>query len=49
MSFRERAIEHGTREPVDLHDDQAPPDSGRAAAATESTDQAIEGALHTQK
>ena len=49
MSFRERAIEHGTREPVDLHDDQAPPDWLRAAAATESADQAIEGALHEQK
>ena len=47
--LRERAIEHGTREPVDLHDDQAPPDSLRAAAATESADQAIEGALHEQK
>ncbi len=47
--FRERAIEHGTREAVDLHDDQPPPDSLRAAAATESADQAIEGALYEQK
>jgi hypothetical protein len=49
VSFRERASEHGTREPVDLHDDQAPPESLRAAAAPESTDQAIEGALYEEK
>jgi hypothetical protein len=49
VSFREGAIEHGTRETVDLHDDQAPPDSLRAAAATESADQAIENALYEQK
>jgi len=49
VSFRERAIEHSTRQTVDLYDDQPPPDSLRAAAATESADQAIEGALHEQK
>jgi hypothetical protein len=49
VSFRERAIEHGTRETVDLHDDQPPPDSLGAVAATESADQAIEGALYEQK
>lgn len=49
MSLRERAIEHGTREPIDLHDDEPPPDSLRAAAPTESADQAIEGALYEQK
>jgi hypothetical protein len=49
VSLRERAIEHGPGEPVDLHDDQAPSDSLRAAAATESADQTIEGALYEQK
>jgi hypothetical protein len=49
VSFRERAIEHSPRETVDLHDDEPPPGSLRAAAATESADQAIEGALHEKK
>jgi len=49
VSLRERAIEHGTREPIDLHDDEPPPDSLRAAAPTESADQAIESALYEQK
>jgi hypothetical protein len=49
VSLRERPIEHGTREPVDLHDDQALPGSLRAAAATESADQTVEGALYEQK
>ena len=43
VSLRERAIEHGTGETVDLHDDQPPPDALRAAAVTESRDQTVEG------
>jgi hypothetical protein len=49
VSFRERAIEDSPGETVDLHDDQPPAESFRATAATESADQAIEGALHEQK
>jgi len=49
VSFLECPGEHRSRETVDLNDDQSPPDSLRPAAATESADQAIEGALRAQK
>jgi hypothetical protein len=49
MSRREHAIEHRAREAVDLHDDQPPPDSLRAATATKSADQTIERSLQEEK
>lgn len=49
VSRREHAIEHRAREAVDLHDDQPPPDSLRAATATKSADQTIERSLQKEK
>ena len=48
VSRGERAIEDDARESVDLHDDQSPPNTLRAAAATESSDQSIDDALQLQ-
>jgi hypothetical protein len=49
VSSRERAIEHGAGEAVDLHDDEPPSDALRAATVTESTDQAIDRSLQEEK
>jgi hypothetical protein len=45
VARRERSIEHRAREAVDLHDDQPPANSRRAAAATKAADQTVERSL----